>query len=197
MELREAWSEAAGWLRDYLAAIAAGRVHAFSYVERRARAATRDEPSGPTSGQLHFLADASGVEQNAHVIIAVLGSRLAAPPGRWRSAYKALLCLEFLLRRGDARAVPLARRALGGAVGFLARNFDQSGVLQGEVTATVRARAASVSALLGDDARLRAERSAAAALPAYDGYTRRVRGRGGEGCGAAQRTPCIGGATTS
>ena len=32
------------WVRDYVQAVREGHVHPFSLLERRARAATRDEP---------------------------------------------------------------------------------------------------------------------------------------------------------
>lgn len=42
-ELKSALVEGFEWLRDYVTAITCGRVHAFSFVERKCRAATRDE----------------------------------------------------------------------------------------------------------------------------------------------------------
>ena len=44
------------WVRDFLIALSKGRLTPFTFVERKVRAATRNEPWGPTGALcLHVL----------------------------------------------------------------------------------------------------------------------------------------------
>lgn len=58
-------------------------------MERKARAATRNEPWGPTGTQLHELADLSRNPVDASIIFAVVELRLSYPAHKWRNVYKA------------------------------------------------------------------------------------------------------------
>lgn len=65
------------------------RWHPFSSTERAARAATRDEPWGPTGTQLSQLAGLThGSMQDEAIILAVIELRLRYPAERWRNVYK-------------------------------------------------------------------------------------------------------------
>lgn len=93
--------EAAEWIRDYLRALRHGRLKPFTFVERKARAATRAEKWGPTGPQLKELAALSFENEHLPLIFGVLRHRMTAPPHLWRKVYKALQVVEFLVTRGS------------------------------------------------------------------------------------------------
>ncbi len=102
---------ALAWVRDYLRALRAGRLRPYSFCERKARAATRDEQWGPTGAQLRELAAASYAPANLPPLFEVLCGRMRAGPGpKWRKVYKSLVVLEWLATRGSPAA---AQRAQG------------------------------------------------------------------------------------
>jgi hypothetical protein len=134
----------------------------FGVTERKARAATRDKPQGPTGAQLAELAALSRSPPDCGALMYVVELRLGYPPDRWRCVHKALTVLEFLLRRGADAVVARARQGLGPRLAAL-NSFAfvaADGLDAGDM---VRARARAVRALLADEARLRAERAAAGA----------------------------------
>jgi hypothetical protein len=99
------------WVLDYLRALRAGRLRPYSFVERKARAATRDESWGPTGAQLRELAAASYGSEHLPALFDVLCARLRGARGAgWRKAYKSLVVLEWLATRGSPAA---AQRAHG------------------------------------------------------------------------------------
>lgn len=65
------------------------RWHPFNATERAARAATRNEPWGPTGTQMTGLARLShNSATDEAIILAVLELRLRYPAERWRNVYK-------------------------------------------------------------------------------------------------------------
>ncbi|MEW5307626.1 MAG: hypothetical protein WDW36_010005 [Sanguina aurantia] len=96
------------YLKDYVSSIKAGRSHIYSPVERICRAATRNEPWGPSGTMLNELAELSHDPEAVQVIFAVLEYRMKLPPARWQNVYKALLVLHFLITRGSETAVALS-----------------------------------------------------------------------------------------
>ena len=84
------------------------RWHPFTRVERQARAATRNQPWGPTGTELNELADLTRNPVDAAIIFAVLELRLAYPANKWRNVYKA------------------GGRVQGGAGAAFARFFSQA-----------------------------------------------------------------------
>lgn len=104
--------EALAWVRDYLRALRHGRLKPFTFTERKARAATRAEPWGPTGAQLKELAALSFEYEHLSLIFGVVKHRMTAPAHLWRKVYKALTVVEFLVTRGsDECALPALRNA--------------------------------------------------------------------------------------
>ena len=67
-------------------------------VERRVRAATRNEPWGPSGSLLKDLADISHDPEQCCVIFAVLEIRLGqADPIKWRNIYKVQYIMIYLV----------------------------------------------------------------------------------------------------
>lgn len=105
--------EAIAWVRDYLRALRHGRLKPFTFTERKARAATRAEPWGPTGPQLKELAALSFEYEHLPLIFGVLRHRMTAPPHLWRKVYKALTVLEFIVTRGSEECGFLSPSDLG------------------------------------------------------------------------------------
>ena len=129
-------------------------------VERKTRAATRNQAWGPTGAQLNELAALSHSPVESDVIFRVLELRMGCPPDKWRNVYKALSVLEFLMKRGSDAAA-------SHAIAFLPRldylrGFAYVTPDSRDVGANVRHRAQAIAALLGDERRLAEERRAAA-----------------------------------
>lgn len=102
--------EAIAWVRDYLRALRHGRLKPFTFTERKARAATRAEPWGPTGAQLKELAALSFDYEHATLIFSAMRHRMTAPPHLWRKVYKALTVIEFLVTRGSEECAPPSSR---------------------------------------------------------------------------------------
>ena len=81
-------------------------------MERKARAATRNQPWGPTGAELAALAESSYSPSDSATILGVLELRLAYPAEKWRNVYKALTVTEHLLRRGSDACVAAIRARL-------------------------------------------------------------------------------------
>ncbi|KAL6783748.1 hypothetical protein ACKKBF_B05645 [Auxenochlorella protothecoides x Auxenochlorella symbiontica] len=167
----EAAKDAGAWLRDYVTAIKNGRWHPFNATERAARAATRNEPWGPTGTQMTGLARLShNSATDEAIILAVLELRLRYPAERWRNVYKALTVLEYLLRHGSQGCVVSGREYLMPMLKVLSTGFmyvDAAGKDQG---ANIRHRSAVIVALLEDPERLAQERQAAEKKAREGGY---------------------------
>lgn len=130
----------------------------YSLTERKTRAATRNEPFGPTGQQLNELASLSFNVLDCTIIFSVLEMRMAYPPNRWRNVYKALSVLEFLVKRGSDDAVARAKattmqQRLEFLEGFAYVTPDSR-----DVGVNVQHRARIIRALLADDRRLAEER---------------------------------------
>jgi len=151
---------------DYFTAIKSGSFHPFSSTERKARAATRNKPSGPTGAQLNELAQLSSNPHDASTIVATLIFRLhyrhrPDRHHRWRNIYKALSVTEFLLRRGSDNIV----RKLQGQVTLEVESIAETTYSQvttdgQDVGANVTYRARAILVLLKDEDKLKAERKA-------------------------------------
>jgi hypothetical protein len=149
------------WVLEYLRALRSGRLRPYSYVESKARLATRGSTTwGPTGEQLRELAAASHSDDDClDAIFCVLELRLHAQgrPTSWRKVYKALLVLEFLVTRGSQTAARRGRALLPQVQELSAFQYTDPASGRDEGV-NVRERAKKVAALLADDARLRQER---------------------------------------
>eukprot|EP00891_Asterochloris_glomerata_P003141 jgi/Astpho2/3141/Aster-x0147 len=152
--------EGLSWLRDYITAIKNGR--------------------GPTGTLLNDLAEASHDAADCAIIFAVVELRLDYPAEKWRNVYKALIVLEFLLKRGGSQCVRLAEDLIAklehlGQFAYISVDGRDQGV-------NVRHRAQAVLLLMRDSNRLQQEREAFAhKRKAYQGFTRDQMTRGAHG----------------
>lgn len=62
----------------------------FTVTERKARAATRNQPWGPTGAELGMLAELTHSPADCDTVLRVLDLRLAYPPHKWRNVYKVM-----------------------------------------------------------------------------------------------------------
>ncbi|KAL6759180.1 hypothetical protein V8C86DRAFT_2580768 [Haematococcus lacustris] len=136
------------WIKDYITAVREGKAKPFSPTERQVRSATRDHAWGPTGAQLNALAELSYDDEDAHSIFAALEYRLMSPGERWRNVYKALLVLEFLIKRG-ADCCPSMALPLLPLLQCL-QKFDYISPDGKDVGSNVRIRSSAVIALLED-----------------------------------------------
>ncbi|GAB4817208.1 hypothetical protein N2152v2_004254 [Parachlorella kessleri] len=177
------------WLRDYVTAIRSGRWHPFTPTERKARAATRNQPWGPTGTELNELADMTQSPVDASIIFAVLELRLGYPADKWRNVYKALTVLEFLVKRGSEGCVQRARDDFLPKLEDLGR-FEYTSPDGRDMGLNVRHRAQAIAALLKDPRRLSSEREAfkkrggLGSSSKYQGYTRDQMQYQGAGAGS-------------
>mmetsp|Transcript_30336 Transcript_30336/g.58306 ORF Transcript_30336/g.58306 Transcript_30336/m.58306 type:complete len:828 (-) Transcript_30336:131-2614(-) len=141
------------WLRDYVSALAQGRLIPYTNLERMTRLATRNEPWGPHGALLAELAQLSHDYENCCVIFKTLSERLDAPPDRWRNIYKALTVIEFLAKRGSEIALQCSQRLVGEIHRQRGFQFIDQATLKDEGV-NVRHKAKTVEALLSDPTRL-------------------------------------------
>eukprot|EP00854_Cymbomonas_tetramitiformis_P001214 gene1214-1791_t len=147
------------WLRDYLTALSSGRIRPFTYVERLARAATRNEPWGPHGCLLTAVAKASHRREDCEIVFLVLKKRFRVEPARWRNIYKSLGLIEFVATRGSDHAVKCSEDLLSTISGLKTFQYkDKSGKDEG---LNVRHKAKAVEALLLDKSNLDVLRSRA------------------------------------
>ncbi|KAI3426323.1 hypothetical protein D9Q98_008696 [Chlorella vulgaris] len=163
---------ALAWLRDYSTAVKHGSIKPFTATERKARAATRNQPWGPTGTELGRLAALSYNATDCAIILQVVDLRLAYPPKKWRNVYKGLTLLEYLLRHGSEACVERARGGLIPTLESLAAGFHFIGPDGRDSGVNVRHRAQAIVTLLKDGPRLAEEREAhTKKRGAYQGFS--------------------------
>ncbi|GLI60022.1 hypothetical protein VaNZ11_002086 [Volvox africanus] len=171
--LQDIIMEAASWLRDYITAIKNGRLHPFSLVERKARAATRNEAWGPSGTMLAELAELTNDQEQCEVIFAVLEYRIRSPEHKWLCVYKALQVLEYLLQRGSPHCCNAAQELVVPLAAL--QNFDYFGPDKRDHGKSVRLRAQAVKALILDAdglAKKRAQLAQRVGNMKFSGYSR-------------------------
>lgn len=127
----------------------------------KAKKATSVETWGPTGTQLQELAKATGYgPQVFNEIFNVLFLRLDEGEAKWRKAYKALIVIDFLLRRGDDHCInPVRIGRFGPKIRALAHNFSHLDPTTGrDVGASIRKKAKEILELVEDEDGLRAAR---------------------------------------
>lgn len=158
-------------------------------MEAKVREATNNEPWGASSTLMATIARGTFNYRDREEICNMIFRRFTEKAANeWRQIYKALVLMEYLVKNGSERFVDDARANVG-LVGML-KSFhyvDHKGVDQG---INVRNRARELSALLSDEAKIRAERKKAkenskkfgAVSSSSGGYTANVSsGRGNDG----------------
>jgi hypothetical protein len=112
----------------------------FTLTERKARAATRNKPWGPTGTQLAMLGELTLSPTDCAAILGVVELRLGYPPQKWRNVYKGLTVLEYLLRHGSDACVDRARRGLLPRLEALSTGFNHVGADGRDMGVNVRHR---------------------------------------------------------
>ena len=128
---------------------AARSIKPYTPTERKARAATRNQPWGPTGTELAQLADMTYNPQDCATILNVVALRLAYPPHKWRNVYKALTLIEYLVRQGSEACVAQARGVLNPQLQALASSFNHVGPDGRDMGTNVRHRWAGTGACSG------------------------------------------------
>uniref|UniRef100_A0A7S3R6M4 Arf-GAP domain-containing protein n=1 Tax=Dunaliella tertiolecta TaxID=3047 RepID=A0A7S3R6M4_DUNTE len=145
------------WERPFQSAKHASTFRGQGSTEELARAATRNEPWGPTGTQLNELAALSHQGQ-CDIIFGILRDRLVDPrSSRWRKVYKALQTVEFLAKRG-AQCCVISAQQLVPIVQLLQESYTHYSSDGKDTGKNVRIRAAAVLCLLQDVEGLNAER---------------------------------------
>eukprot|EP00759_Apiculatamorpha_spiralis_P014420 PhF_6_TR21063/c0_g1_i1/m.30334/K12471/EPN; epsin len=136
-----------------------GAVYRMNETELKTDEACNDEPWGPSGKQMQDLSDASYDRPLREDILRVLFKKFEQNGKHWRQCYKALLCLEFIAKNGDLRAVQEMTDQLH-CFKDLAANFHYKEGAQDHGLA-VRERAKKIVELLTNNSILQAEREKA------------------------------------
>ncbi|KAL4448394.1 hypothetical protein ABPG75_005613 [Micractinium tetrahymenae] len=161
------------WIRDYTTALKYGSIKPFTLTERKARAATRNQPWGPTGAELGLLAELTHSPADCATVLRVVDLRLGYPAHKWRNVYKGLTVLEYLVRHGSEACVRAAQSGPATTrLEWLASSFQYVSPEGRDLGVNVRHRAQALLALLKDGPRLAAEREAhAKKRGAYQGFS--------------------------
>ncbi|GAX83972.1 hypothetical protein CEUSTIGMA_g11396.t1 [Chlamydomonas eustigma] len=148
----QAAKEFAAWILDYILAIKNGRLHPFTATERLSREATSSKAWGPTGGILQDISQISFDPEQCLVIMAVIEYRLRCEGEQWRSVYKAILLLEYLLKQGSEQCVLLGRNLVPLLNQLQA--FEYVSTDNRDHGLNVRLRSKAVCSLIADEAAL-------------------------------------------
>jgi len=141
---------------------------AYSDIENKVREATSNEPWGPSSTLLSELAQATNFQNEVYTeMVTMLWKRLLHE-GQPRHTLKALMVIEYLLKRGHERFIELCRRNIA-TIADLARYrfIDDKGEDKGD---PIRKKASTVVELLRDTQQLEALRDEAERLAREDKF---------------------------
>ena len=156
----------------------------------KVKAATNNEPWGPTGTQMAEIADMT-FGMDVREIMATLRERLQEKGSSWRYCYKALNIIEYLVANGSERCIGEAREMLYDIRALERFQYvDREGKDQG---VNIRERSKKIVELLNDNDRVYAERDKARA---NKNKFRGVEGGGGGG-GGERAPPPRGGALVS
>ncbi|CAG8626269.1 6660_t:CDS:10, partial [Ambispora leptoticha] len=128
----------------------------YSDIQVKVRAATSNEPWGPSGTAMSEIAQATYNHHEFIEIMEMIDKRLNDHGKNWRHVFKALTLLDYCLHVGSENVVLYAKDNL--YIVKTLREFqfiDEDGKDQG---ANVRQKAKDVTNLLQDDERLKAER---------------------------------------
>ncbi|TPX35181.1 hypothetical protein SeMB42_g07212 [Synchytrium endobioticum] len=130
----------------------------YSDVQIKVRQATSNDPWGPSGTLMAELADATFNARDFQEIMEMIDKRLNDHGKNWRHVFKSLTLLDYLLHSGSEAVIQYAKDNI-----YIIRTLkefqfvDEEGKDQG---ANVRQKSKDITALLGDEARLKEERAA-------------------------------------
>lgn len=131
-------------------------VNNYTDIQCKVRAATCNEPWGPAATVMTDIADATYSVVEFAEIMTILWKRLNDHGKNWRHVYKALLVLDFIIKRGSERVAQQCKEQIYSLLTLQDFRFvDKDGKDQG---ASVREKARQLVSLLKDEERLKSER---------------------------------------
>jgi len=134
-------------------------VNNYTDIQCKVREATCNEPWGPATTVMTEIADATYSVVEFAEIMTILWKRLNDHGKNWRHVYKALLVLDYIIKRGSERVAQQCKEQIYSLLTLQDFRFvDKDGKDQG---ASVREKARQLVTLLKDDDRLKSERKKA------------------------------------
>lgn len=134
-------------------------VNNYSDVQCKVREATCNEPWGPATTLMTEISDATYAVVEFAEIMSVLWKRLNDHGKNWRHVYKALLVMDFIIKRGSERVAQQCKEQIYFLLTLQDFRFiDKDGK---DVGGSVREKARQLVALLKDEERLKMERKSA------------------------------------
>ncbi|XP_071959449.1 uncharacterized protein [Antedon mediterranea] len=129
----------------------------YSLAEVKVREATSNDPWGPSSSILSEIAELTENVVLFTEIMAMLWKRMNDHGKNWRHVYKALIVLEYIIKKGSERVAQQCKENIF-AINTLKdfRFVDDNGKDQG---VNVREKSKHIVALLKNDTQLKSERS--------------------------------------
>lgn len=128
----------------------------ISEIELKVQEATNQDPWGPHGALMGEIAQAAFDPEKYELIMGVIFQRLQESQENWRMCYKALLLIEFLLKRGPVRLAEDFRR--DSSVLEKLKEFEYKDANGKDQGINVRNRAQEVLSLLANNDKLQAER---------------------------------------
>jgi len=134
-------------------------VNNYTDIQCKVREATCNEPWGPATTVMTEIADATYSVVEFAEIMMIIWKRLNDHGKNWRHVYKALLVLDYIIKRGSERVAQQCKEQIYSLLTLQDFRFiDKDGKDQG---ASVREKARQLVTLLKDDERLKSERKKA------------------------------------
>lgn len=164
-------------------------VNNYSEIQCKVREATCNEPWGPSTTLMTEIADATYSVVEFADIMTILWKRLNDHGKNWRHVYKALLVLDFIMKRGSERVGQQCKEQIYSLLTLQDFRFvDKDGKDQG---ASVREKARQLVTLLKDEEMLKAERKKA--LQAKERFAQNSAGIGSANSKAPKSTGTLSG----
>lgn len=131
----------------------------YTDVEIKVREATNEEAWGPHGSLMQEIAQYTFTYEHYTEVMGMLWKRVFQDRENWRSIYKGLLLLVYLLKNGSEKVVTSAREHVYDLRGLESFSFiDENGKDQG---VNIRIKAKEIIEFIQDDDRLREERKKA------------------------------------
>jgi len=149
--------------------------HNYTDAQVKVRAATSNDPWGPSSTQMCEIADLTYNVIAFSEIMQMIWKRINDSGKNWRHVYKALVLLEYLIKTGSEKVAAQCKENLFSIQTLKDFQFIEENKDQG---LNVREKAKSLVALLKDDERLKNER--VRALKAKERFSQSTAGIGSD-----------------
>lgn len=149
--------------------------HNYTDAQVKVRAATSNDPWGPSSTQMSEIADLTYNVIAFAEIMQMIWKRVNDSGKNWRHVYKALVLLEYLIKTGSEKVAAQCKENLFSIQTLKDFQFIEENKDQG---LNVREKAKSLVALLKDDERLKNER--VRALKAKERFAQSTAGIGSD-----------------